>query len=67
VKDPLHTTLADAAAFLAREGIAYALIGGMAASLRVETRTTADVDLVIDTDVSHALTLVRASFTSSAL
>jgi predicted nucleotidyltransferase len=58
VKDPLQTTLADAAAFLAREGIAYALIGGMAASLWGETRTTADVDLVIDTDVSHALTLI---------
>jgi predicted nucleotidyltransferase len=58
VKDPLQTTLADAAEFLASEGIAYALIGGMAASLRGETRTTADVDLVIDADVSHALNLI---------
>jgi hypothetical protein len=59
VNDPLQTTLADAADFLVSEGIAYALIGGMAASLRGQTRTTADVDLVIDTKVSHALVLIK--------
>jgi hypothetical protein len=59
VNDPLQTTLTDAANFLVSQGIAYALIGGMAASLRGQTRTTADVDLVIDTDVSHALALIK--------
>jgi hypothetical protein len=58
VNDPLQTTLADAVEFLALEGIAYALIGGMAASLRGQTRATADVDLVIDADVSQALSLI---------
>jgi hypothetical protein len=57
VNDPLQTTLADAAGFLVSEGIAYALIGGMAASLRGQTRTTADVDLVINIDVRQALVL----------
>lgn len=45
VNDPLQKTLAAAAGFLVTEGIAYALIGGMAASLRGQMRTTADVDL----------------------
>jgi hypothetical protein len=58
VNDPLQTTLADATGFLVSEGISYALIGGMAASLRGQSRTTADVDLVIDTDVSEALVLI---------
>jgi predicted nucleotidyltransferase len=58
VNDPLQTTLADAAEFLRSEGISYALIGGMAASLRGQTRATADVDLVIDSDVVRALDLV---------
>jgi predicted nucleotidyltransferase len=66
VRDPLQTTLADAADFLVGEGIAYALIGGMAASLRGQTRATADVDLVIDIDVNQALILItrlgRSSF-----
>jgi predicted nucleotidyltransferase len=59
VNDPLQTTLADAADFLNSEGIAYALIGGMAASLRGQTRTTADVDLAIEAAVSDAIAITE--------
>jgi predicted nucleotidyltransferase len=58
VNDPLQTTLIDAVDFLTREGLSYALIGGMAASLRGQPRTTADVDLVVAADASPALDLI---------
>jgi hypothetical protein len=58
VNEPLQVTLADAAAFLEKEGIAYALVGGMAVSLRGQPRVTADVDMVIAIDVDRALALV---------
>lgn len=56
----LRSTLNDVADFLDREGVRYALIGGLAASLRGQPRATADVDLVIDTDVEGALKLIEA-------
>jgi hypothetical protein len=58
VNEPLQTTLADAASFLRIEGIPYALIGGLATSIRGEPRLTADVDLVIDAEIDRALALV---------
>lgn len=58
MNDPLQTTLIDAVDFLNREDIAYALIGGMAASLRGQPRTTADVDLVVAADARRALDLL---------
>jgi hypothetical protein len=60
VNNPLETTLADAAELLDRESIAYALVGGLAASIRGQPRATADVDMVIDADVARALKLSEA-------
>jgi hypothetical protein len=65
VTDPLHATLADAADFLEQAGVAYALVGGLAASLRGQPRVTADVDLVIAADVDHALALAQSLGTTA--
>jgi hypothetical protein len=59
VNEPLTTTLADAATFLESERIAYALVGGMAVSLRGQPRVTADVDMVIAVEIDRALALVE--------
>lgn len=58
MRDPLQQTLIDAAEFLDAEQIPYALIGGMAVSLRSQPRMTADVDMVIRADVPRALELI---------
>jgi predicted nucleotidyltransferase len=60
VNEPLRITLADVASFLQAEGIAYALIGGLAVSVRGQPRMTADVDLVIAADIERALALVAS-------
>jgi hypothetical protein len=57
--EPLQTTLVDAVNYLETEGVAYALIGGLAVSLRGQPRLTADVDMVILADVQRSLALVR--------
>lgn len=58
--DPsLWPTLADAASMLESRGIACAVIGGLAVSLRGQPRMTIDVDLVIKAEVEDALRLVR--------
>jgi predicted nucleotidyltransferase len=58
VNEPLQTTLADVVSFLQVKNIPYALIGGLAVSLRGETRVTADVDIVIAADVERGLSLI---------
>ena len=58
MSEPLRETLTDIVNLLQREGIAYALVGGLAASLRGQPRVTADVDLVIAADIERALELV---------
>lgn len=58
VTDPLQTTLLDAVQLLESRSISYALIGGLAASLRGQTRVTADVDLAIAASTEAALDLV---------
>ena len=58
--EPLQQTLVDAVKFLDAERVPYALIGGLAVSLRGQPRMTADVDMVILADVPRALALVRA-------
>lgn len=60
VDEPLNLTLRDAVDFLNSEAIDYALIGGLAASLRGRPRVTADVDFVIAADVDRAMKLVAA-------
>lgn len=58
VNELLRITLADAVAFLRERQLAYALVGGLAASVRGQTRVTADVDIVIDANVERALSVV---------
>ena len=55
----LWPTLADAVAMLESRGIACAVIGGLAVSLRGQPRMTVDVDLVMAADVEDALRLAR--------
>jgi hypothetical protein len=57
VNDPLRTTLDDAAAFIEANGVPFALVGGLAASVRGQPRVTADVDLIIAAEVDQALSL----------
>jgi hypothetical protein len=58
MNDPLQITLADAVEFLELHHIAYALVGGLAVSLRGQPRVTADVDMVIAIDLDRALQIV---------
>ena len=57
MNEPLRTTLFDAVSFLEQERVPYALIGGLAVSLRGQPRVTVDVDMVIDADVERAMSL----------
>jgi CBS domain-containing protein len=59
VKTALQRTLADAVAFLRDHDVRYALVGGLAASLRGRPRVTVDVDMVIGCDVPGALELLK--------
>ncbi len=56
--DPLNATLHDASELLKGQGIAFALIDGLAVAVRGEPRSTLDVDIIIDCDVERALELV---------
>jgi predicted nucleotidyltransferase len=57
VDQPLQNTLADAVEFLENRGVSYALIGGLAASLRGQPRATADVDIVAIIEIDAALAI----------
>lgn len=57
MNEPLQNTLADAVEFLESRGVSYALIGGLAASLRGQPRATADVDLVAIVEIDAALAI----------
>jgi len=61
VDDPLRRTLADLAAFLQASRAPYALIGGIAVSVRGEPRFTADVDVVAAVEIKDALALLEAT------
>jgi predicted nucleotidyltransferase len=61
----LWPTLADAVAMLGARGIKCAVIGGLAVSLRGQPRMTVDVDLVMASDVEHALGLARELSTTA--
>ncbi len=55
----LWLTLVDAIAVLESRSIKFALIGGLAVSLRGQPLMTFDVDLVILADIEQALQLAR--------
>lgn len=56
----IQQTLLDITGLLDKHGIRYALVGGLAASIRGRTRVTEDVDLVLDCSVEGALDLLDA-------
>ena len=56
----LQRTLNDSIDVLVANRIQYALIGGLAASIRGRMRVTEDVDLVLDCDVIGALLLLKS-------
>ena len=57
---PLQQALADICSQLDERSVRFALIGGIAASLRGRLRTTEDIDLVVMTDVDGALNLAAS-------
>jgi hypothetical protein len=57
VIDQLQITLHDAVSLLEARDVTYALIGGLATSLRGQARATADVDLVVAIDTAAALAI----------
>ncbi len=56
--DPLLQTLRDIADFLRSQHLEYALIGGLATTVRGEPRSTLDVDLLVNCDVQRCLELI---------
>ena len=54
----LHETLTEVVDLLTENHVPFAVIGGIAASLRGEARFTADVDVVIQADVQRSLRLL---------
>jgi hypothetical protein len=60
VNEPLRITLADAVGFLNAQSVPYALIGGLATSLRGRPRATVDVDLVIVVEMDRVVALIAA-------
>lgn len=54
----LNSTLADLAGLLDAQKIAFAVVGGIAVTLRSEPRFTADVDVVIAVDIDRAVLLI---------
>lgn len=57
--DPLLQTLRDVTGFLQDQRLDFALIGGLATTVRGEPRSTMDVDLVVGCDVPRCLELIR--------
>ena len=55
----LQRTLSDTLDVLMANRIQYALIGGLAASIRGRMRVTEDIDLVLDCSVNGALSLLN--------
>jgi hypothetical protein len=60
VEDAIRRTLSDAGAFLKAHSVPFAVIGGIAVSVRGEPRFTADIDLVIGVEIEKGLELLAA-------
>jgi hypothetical protein len=58
VIEPLHNALVDVTELLKARQFPYAVIGGLAVSLRGEPRVTADVDLVLGITIDAAIDLI---------
>jgi hypothetical protein len=58
VDEPLYKALVDVTELLGAQELPYAVIGGLAVSLRGQPRVTADVDLVLGISIDAALGLI---------
>jgi hypothetical protein len=58
-KEPLDKALADAVEFLETRRIPFAVIGGIAATVRGEFRATADLDFVLGIGIDDAVELAE--------
>lgn len=58
MKKTIERTLTDSIQFVLSHGMNYALIGGLAASIRGRTRATEDVDMVLHCTVNDAISLL---------
>lgn len=59
--DAIRRTLTDTARFLEEHSVSFAVIGGIAVSVRGEPRFTADVDAVVGLELTGALALLEAT------
>ena len=58
--DKIQRTLHEISAFLGDRSIPFAVVGGIAVTVRGEPRFTADVDVVVDVDVHTAVEIIDA-------
>ncbi len=56
--DAPETTLSDIAALLRRQRVPFALVGGLAVSIRGEVRFTRDVDIAVSVDGDEPFHLI---------
>ena len=59
MKGPLEQALVDIVEDLDARDVSYALVGGLATSLRGKVRVTNNVDLIVHCDVEQALSLIN--------
>ena len=59
MNQPIKTTLDEIVDFLNQQRINHCIIGGLAVSARARTRTTEDVDLIIDCQPEAAIKLLK--------
>ena len=64
MNDGPNSTLADLDDWLRAQGVSYAVIGGIATTVRGEPRFTADVDVVVGIDLDRALQLLDSLISS---
>ena len=65
MNDAIRRTLADIATFLRDEKIPFAVIGGIAVTVRGDPRFTAAVDVVVGIEVDRGIELLDATAASS--
>lgn len=59
MNEPIHKTLAELAELLEAKCAPYAIIGGIAVSIRGEPRFTADVDIVVAADLDESSAILQ--------
>ena len=59
VNEQFDDAIVRVANLLERHNLAFALIGGLASSIRGRIRVTADIDIVVDCEVTAAVSLLK--------